>query len=70
MDPRVWLCFLAVQMTAVLRVGADLGAGLLAWEQRATLLGVAGLVWLVAFAAWASRVMPIWWRPRADGKPG
>jgi uncharacterized protein involved in response to NO len=28
------------------------------------------LLWLLALICWAARVLPIYWRPRLDGKPG
>jgi uncharacterized protein involved in response to NO len=68
MDGWAWGCFLALQGAAVVRVGADLIGP--AWELRAIMLRVAVVLWTGAFLAWAARFAPIWFRPRADGKPG
>ena len=68
MDGWAWGCFLALQAAAVVRVAADLIGP--AWELRAMLLRVAVTLWAGAFLVWAARFAPIWFLPRADGKPG
>jgi uncharacterized protein involved in response to NO len=30
----------------------------------------AAVLWLAVFVAWAARYLPIYLRPRADGRPG
>jgi uncharacterized protein involved in response to NO len=51
-----------------MRIVADL------WFMPPTLrlwLSVAAAVlWLVVFLAWAARYLPLYLRPRADGRPG
>ena len=34
------------------------------------LVSLSGLLWLLAFGGWAWKYAPLYWRPRADGKPG
>jgi uncharacterized protein involved in response to NO len=36
----------------------------------ANLIDAAGGLWLVVFGMWAWKYAPLFWRPRADGKPG
>jgi uncharacterized protein involved in response to NO len=64
-DNLTWGVFWGVQMVAVLRLLPDMVAalpyGLVAW---------AALAWLAVFAPWVWRYAPIYWRPRADGRPG
>jgi uncharacterized protein involved in response to NO len=31
---------------------------------------LAAALWLISFGVWACRYMPMYWRPRVDGKPG
>jgi uncharacterized protein involved in response to NO len=64
-DRLTWIAFLSLQAAAAIRVAADLFTG-----AYLALLVAAALVWLGCFAAWASRYLPYYWRPRADGKPG
>lgn len=64
-DALTWSLFWAIQAAALLRVLPELAPTLPAW-----LAELAGLVWLLAFAAWAWRYAPMYWRPRVDGKPG
>lgn len=65
-DAAMWRAFCMMQAAAVLRVSSDLpalpGAHALMW--------LSSLLWLGAFALWAWRFAPAFWRPRADGKPG
>ena len=65
-DRLTWGLFLALEGVVLLRIAAELvpsdwSGGLM----LATLLG-----WLGVFGAWASRYLPIYWRPRSDGRPG
>ncbi len=56
--------FLLLQLAAVSRVLAGTVG-----DYR-TMVLVAGGLWALAFAALLARYLPIWLRPRADGKPG
>lgn len=63
-DRLTWTLFLGLQLVVVLRIAADLfparGHGFIA----------AAVLWLLCFGLWAARMLPVYWRPRADGKPG
>jgi uncharacterized protein involved in response to NO len=65
-DAAMWRAFWMMQGAALLRVISELpqlpGAHGLMW--------LSSLLWLAAFALWAWRFAPAFWRPRADGKPG
>jgi uncharacterized protein involved in response to NO len=67
-DPLTWWAFLGVLATAGTRTVADL------WFMPPTLrLGLsvaAAVLWLAVFLAWAARYVPLYLRPRADGRPG
>jgi uncharacterized protein involved in response to NO len=56
--------FIAIQITALVRVGAELAADGLVWH------GAAGLLWLLAFLPWVLRSLWIYLTPRADGQAG
>ena len=64
-DRLTWHAFLLLQAAAALRVAADL------WPAHygALLLAAVGC-WLACFGPWAWRYLPLYWRPRADGRPG
>jgi uncharacterized protein involved in response to NO len=62
-DRFTWAVFLLLQAAVALRVGASL------WPHPA-LMALAALTWAVVAVPWALRYAPIYWRPRADGKPG
>jgi uncharacterized protein involved in response to NO len=65
-DTKVKLMFAGIQLAALLRVLADmLPAQAMHW-----LYFAAAAAWLACFVPWASRYLPIYWRPRADGKAG
>lgn len=65
-DDVMWRAFCAMQAAAVLRVVSELpalpGAPIVMW--------FSSMLWLLAFAMWAWRFAPCYWRPRADGRPG
>ena len=65
-DDAMWRAFCLMQVAAVLRVVSELpglpGTFYVMW--------VSSLLWLAAFALWALRYSPAFWRPRADGKAG
>ncbi|WP_323002951.1 NnrS family protein [Denitromonas sp.] len=64
-DATTWRLCWAVQAVAVVRMLAEL------WTSaQAVLLVLAAVGWLVAFGFWARRYMPVYLRPRADGRPG
>lgn len=63
-DSTTWWLFWLVQMAALVRMLPDL------LPLPAQLVPLAGLLWLLAFGVWAWKYAPLYWRPRADGKPG
>ena len=65
-DRLTWLLFLGLQAVVVLRVCADMAG----WPWSGRLMTVAVLGWLGVFGCWSCRYMPIYWRPRADGRAG
>jgi uncharacterized protein involved in response to NO len=60
------LMFAGVQLVAVLRVLADM----LPMPGMYWLYFAAAVVWLLCFASWLSRYLPVYWQARADGRPG
>ena len=65
-DAAMWRAFCMMQGAAFLRVAAEWPA----LNGATTLLWLSSLLWLLAFALWAGRYAPAFWRPRVDGKPG
>lgn len=65
-DQFMWRAFCMMQAAAILRVVSELPA----LPGAYTLMWLASLLWLGAFALWAWRYAPAFWRPRADGAPG
>jgi uncharacterized protein involved in response to NO len=65
-DSLTWWLFLTIQLAAVIRMLPDLFPEWVDYR----VASLAGLIWLFTFAVWAVRYAPIYWRPRADGKPG
>jgi len=64
MAATAWFAFIAVQAVALLRVLAE-------WLPQTPLwMALAAAGWLLAFLPWVIRYAAIYWRPRADGKPG
>ncbi|MBE0620178.1 MAG: NnrS family protein [Burkholderiales bacterium] len=64
-DDATWLLFWLLQAATMLRLLSEL------WPQRnAWLVTAAILAWLATFASWAWKYVPVYLRPRADGKPG
>lgn len=65
-DQVMWGAFCLMQGAAMLRVASELpvlpGAHLIVW--------LSSVLWLAAFALWAGRYAPAFWRPRSDGRPG
>lgn len=64
-DTPVQLMFAGIQLTALLRIAADLLPLQPSWLYLA-----ATLLWLACFGPWVRRYLPAYWRPRADGQPG
>ena len=62
-DRLTWWLFVLLQLTAVVRTGAAI-ASAPDW------LAVAGLLWIGAFVPWCAKYAPVYWRARADGRPG
>lgn len=68
LDKFSWLLFLGFQAAALFRILPDVISAALDLARGAYL--VAGMIWLICFTLWAIRYAPLYWRPRADGKPG
>lgn len=64
MAATAWFAFGMLQVVAVLRVAGERLPGGLLW------MSLSALGWLLAFLPWVLRNVLIYWRPRADGKPG
>ncbi|MFH2134134.1 MAG: NnrS family protein [Pseudomonadota bacterium] len=64
-DTPVQLMFAGIQLTALLRIVADLLQAQSGWLYLA-----ATVLWLACFGPWVWRYLPAYWRPRADGQPG
>lgn len=64
-DTPVKLMFAGIQLTALVRIVADLFPSQSGW-----LYLLATVLWLACFAPWVWRYLPAYWRPRADGQPG
>lgn len=62
-DAVTWRLFQLLQASAVVRIAADVLPG------HAWLVAAAGL-WVAAFVPWCLKYAPVYWRPRADGRPG
>lgn len=58
------LCFVLLQIVALLRIGAEFVAAPLAW------LSLAACAWVLAFLPWVLRSLWIYLTPRLDGAPG
>ena len=64
-DRLTWLTLIGINVSALLRIAGELLPAAGAWLNL-----LAGVVWLVALTAWAGHYVPIYLRPRLDGKPG
>ncbi len=64
-DRPIMLMFAGIQLSALLRVSADLLPAQAYWLYIA-----AAAVWLACFTPWVLRYLPVYWRPRADGRAG
>lgn len=65
-DRLTWGLFLGLQAIVLLRFLADV----VPWSWSGGFMFAAALGWLSIFVAWASRYLPIYVRPRVDGKAG
>jgi len=63
-DEATWKLFWLIQATALTRMAPDI------LPVPPYLVFVAGGLWLLTFSAWAWKYAPLYWCPRADGKPG
>jgi len=67
-DGYTWALFLGFQGTAITRIAGDLPFVPTADAVHFYLL--AACLWLVSFLLWARKYLPIYLRPRVDGRPG
>ena len=67
-DRLTWNLFLLFQSIVVLRIAAEIPG--LPPVPRSWLYLATTALWLICFGLWATRYVMIYWRPRADGKPG
>jgi uncharacterized protein involved in response to NO len=59
-----WYLYLGLHAMAALRVLLAILGGPALW------LHLAATAWLLLIAAWSMQMLPLYWKPRADGKPG
>jgi len=64
-DKTVWLLFLGFQFSAVFRIMGDLPIA-----AASDCYIAAAIVWLICFSAWGIRHVPMYWKPRVDGRKG
>jgi len=62
-DTLTWYLFLLLQVAAVVRIAAER----LPWSHAHA---CAALLFAASFVPWVIRYAPLYWRPRADGRPG
>lgn len=67
-DTLTWRCFLGVLAAAALRLGAEVPG--LPGQTGLYLNVLAGAMWLAVMVPWAASYIPLYLRPRADGRPG
>lgn len=65
-DDALWRAFWLIQAAAVARVGGELMPGSVVLPSAL----LAAVLWLAAFVLWLPRYLPVYWQPRADGRPG
>jgi uncharacterized protein involved in response to NO len=65
-DNAMWWAFCMMQVAAIMRVVSEWPA----LPAAHPLMWLSSVLWLGAFALWAGRFAPAFWRRRADGKPG
>jgi uncharacterized protein involved in response to NO len=64
-DTPIKLMFAGIQLAVLLRVLSDMLPMQAYWWYV-----FAGAVWLACFFPWVLRYLPVYWRPRADGRAG
>lgn len=64
MVPVAWLAFAGIQLTALLRIAAEILPHGAAW------MLASAVVWLAAFLPWVARSARVYLAPRADARPG
>lgn len=64
-DGPTWLLFRLLQVAVLARVLADVAPAHSVWLTPAAIA-----LWCVVFVAWAARNLPIYLKPRSDGRPG
>ena len=62
-DTLTWYLFLLLQVAAVARIAAER----LPWSHA---YACAALLFAASFVPWVIKYAPLYWRPRADGRPG
>lgn len=62
-DRLTWGCYWGLLAAAALRIAGE-------WPGAHLLIVAALGLWLACLAAWGIRTLPVYWRPRADGRPG
>jgi uncharacterized protein involved in response to NO len=68
LDNFTWACFLGLNATALLRIGAEVP-----WLNALTGVNLnlaAAIAWLACLVPWVLRYAPMYLRPRADRRPG
>ena len=68
MDRFTWQLFLGFQATAMVRILPEIIP--VFGQFTAIFYLLAGLIWLSCFFLWSAHYIPIYWRPRIDGKSG
>jgi len=63
-DSLTWGVFLAFQCVTLLRIAAELPG--LDFVARSHLYVIAGVAWLLCFAIWAHKYLPIYWQDKAN----
>lgn len=67
-DRTTWYIFLLFQLAPLLRIIAELPG--ISFTLRGHLQLCSGLIWLACFGLWAYKYVPIYWKPRPDGRQG
>lgn len=63
-----WYCFIGINAAALVRVAAELP--FLTAKAAALLSAVAASIWIIGLLPWAAQFLPVYFRPRSDGRPG
>ncbi len=65
-DDAMWRAFWLMQAAAALRIAGDMSGA----AAGPFMIWLSSALWLAAFALWAWRYAPAFWRLREDGRPG